>query len=68
MISPILVEIGRLAKGEELSLAKKKELATHLRYIYDDWTRMQGEVITLREKVRLLRNENEFLTGLLQED
>lgn len=68
MNQPLLVLLGRLMSGQQLTKDEIRGLIAHYRYLYDDWNRQEAELITLREKVRLLRNENQFLTGLLQEE
>lgn len=68
MNQPIIMLLARLMNGQQLTKDEIGGLVTHYRYLYDDWNRQEAELITLREKVRLLRNENQFLTGLLQEE
>ena len=67
MNGPLLVILGRLVKGLPVSKEELRELAHHVRFIYDAYNRQEAEIITLRERTRLLKAENEFLTGMLQE-
>jgi len=62
----MLVIAGRLVRGEKFDDETMIELAHHIRLMYDAINRQEAELITLRERVRLLKNENEFLTGMLQ--
>lgn len=68
MLRPLLVSLGMLVRGIPLSKEELVELAHHVRFLYDAYDRQEAELITLRERVRLLKAENEFLTGMLQEE